>query len=601
MRMKNFSSVKFYRLWLKLCGWLRRRVLRIFNPRSGCENKAQGEAISGTLGNGSDYDPKPVKRATDLQPSVACFTGLQSSCRLYPGLIALGFILSPASQAEARIRVCAGISDPRSLLARFLFREIRTENNGKNSPSRAYKKSIAMTMILLSFSSVAFPQSMDEKVGLVMVEKPRQQNDSPMQSSYARYIDPVDGRTSDDMVRYALANNGDLQAARIAITQARSLVRQAGLRANPMIEAARTDALNTPDNSVMIGAELPLELGGRRRARVAVAERELEMREAEVADFERRLVAETRMKYAEAIAAARNLKFTEDMLALTRDSFRLVSVKVERGKSAPLEQNLLSVELNRVDAMRLAFESRMEIAMLELKKTAGMPADENLRLRGEFLLDHQPLSREEAIRQAIEKRPDIAALRAAERLAAAQAEQARVEGKVDASLFASYERMRFGFDVRGLNEQGALVPVDGIFHNVTFGVKLMLPLRNKNQGNIEAALAQKEAARRRREFAELVARNEVTAAYARYERAREAMAVYRDRVRDQALRNLEVVRRTYELGQKTALDYISEQRRFVEIETVYTESLKEYFDALVDVERATGLAAGSGQRAVSGQ
>jgi cobalt-zinc-cadmium efflux system outer membrane protein len=67
------------------------------------------------------------------------------------------------------------------------------------------------------------------------------------------------------------------------------------------------------------------------------------------------------------------------------------------------------------------------------------------------------------------------------------------------------------------------------------------------------------------------------------------MAVYRDRVRDQAMRNLEVVRQTYVLGQKTALDYVAEQRQFVEIETVYTESLKEYFDALVEIERATGL------------
>ncbi len=458
-----------------------------------------------------------------------------------------------------------------------------------------YKKAIAVAMILLSFSSVALPQSMDEKVGLVTSEKMQQQIDSPTRTSYAQFIDPVDGRTSDDLVRYALANNGDLQAARIAITQARSMVRQAGLKANPMIEASRTDALNTPDNNLMFGAELPLELGGRRRARVAVAARELEMREAEVADFERRLTAEARMKYSEAIAAARNLKFTEDMLALTRDSFRLVSVRVERGKSAPLEQNLLSVEVNRVEAMRINFESRMEVAMLELKKIAGMPVEENLRLRGEFILDHQPLSREEAIRQAIEKRPDIAALRAAEALAAAAAEQSRVEGKADASLFAGYERMRAGFDVRGLNESGAFVPVDGIFHNVTFGIKLMLPVRNKNQGNIEAALAQKEAARKRREFAELIARNEVTAAYARYERAREAMAVYRDRVRDQALRNLEVVRQTYELGQKAALDYVAEQRRFVEIETAYTETLKEYLDALVEIERTTGLAGARGR------
>jgi cobalt-zinc-cadmium efflux system outer membrane protein len=188
----------------------------------------------------------------------------------------------------------------------------------------------------------------------------------------------------------------------------------------------------------------------------------------------------------------------------------------------------------------------------------------------------------------MEKRPDIAFLRAAENLASAQAEQARIEGKTDASFFASYERMRSGFDVSGLNSSGALAPVEGTFHNLTFGLRLMLPVRNRNQGNIESAIAQMEAARKRREFAQLVARSEVASAYARYERARDAMAVYRDSVRDQAMKNLDIVRQTYVLGQKTALDYVAEQRRFVEVETGYTQVLKEYFDALVEIERVSG-------------
>jgi hypothetical protein len=39
--------------------------------------------------------------------------------------------------------------------------------------------------------------------------------------------------------------------------------------------------------------------------------------------------------------------------------------------------------------------------------------------------------------------------------------------------------------------------------------------------------------------------------------------------------------------QKTVLDYIAEQRRYVEIETGFTELLKEYFDARVEIERVT--------------
>jgi len=449
-----------------------------------------------------------------------------------------------------------------------------------------FKPTGAVLLLVLS-ATVALPQSVTD--GLVLSPKPPETiMAAEPRSMYAQYIDPVNGLTADELVRYALAHNGELAAARLMIAEARGRLRQAGFKANPMLEASGTRAANTPDNRLMVGAELPLELGGRRGARVVVASAELHVREAEVADFQRKLAADARMKYSDAIAAARNLKFTEDLLTLTRDSQRLVQARVERGKSAPLEQNLLLVELNRVDAMRIGFESRAEVAILEVKKVIGMPPGEPLRLRGEFDTTRQAVTQSDAVRNALATRPDLSVARAAENVAAAQIEQARTEGKVDASIFAGYERMSSGFDVFGFNDAGARVPVVGVFHNLTFGVRLSLPVRNRNEGNVEAALASAEAARSRREFAELIVRNEVASAYARFERAQSALAVYRDGVRNQAERNLDVIRQTYTLGQKSALDYVSEQRRFIEVETGYTEVLKEYFNSFVELERAAG-------------
>lgn len=455
-------------------------------------------------------------------------------------------------------------------------------------------RSIGALLLLSLLTTVALPQAIAERqaIGVVLSAKPPKPVEpaepAEPRSMYSQYIDPVSGLTSDDLVRYSLTHNGELAAARQTIAEARGKLRQAALKANPMLEASGTHAANTPDNSMMIGTELPLELGGRRGARVAVASAELRVREAEVADFERKLAADVRMKYGDAIAAARNVKFSEELLALTRDSHRLVHAKVERGKSAPLEQNLLLVELNRVDVLRIGFESRADIAMLELKKIIGMSPAEDLRLRGEFDIARQPATQGDAVRNALASRPDLLAARATEALASAQIEQARIDGKPDASLFASYERMSTGFDVFGFNSAGARVPVMGVFHNLSFGVKLNLPVRNRNEGNIEAAVAVAGAARSWREFAELVVRNEVISAYARFERAREALAIYRDGVRGQAERNLDVVRQTYTLGQKTALDYVGEQRRYVDVETGYTEVLKEYFNSLVELERAAG-------------
>src|SRR5207253_9765086 len=138
----------------------------------------------------------------------------------------------------------------------------------------------------------------------------------------------------------------------------------------------------------------------------------------------------------------------------------------------------------------------------------------------------------EATERALRERPDLLAFHAAENLAAARIEQALAEGRLDASLSAGYEHMISGFPVRGFDDVGRLQPVQGGFHYLKFGVSLDLPVRNKNQGAIEAAVAESEAAKQRREFAELTIRREVASAYAQYERAARAMEIFRVGVRE---------------------------------------------------------------------
>ena len=139
-------------------------------------------------------------------------------------------------------------------------------------------------VLFLSLSATgALAQSINagQEVGLVLsAGRPKPIEPAEPPSLYAQYIDPVNGLSADALVRYALSHNGELAAARQMIAEARGRLRQAGLKANPLIEASGTRAVNTPDNNLMVGAELPLELGGRRPARVVVATAELEVREA---------------------------------------------------------------------------------------------------------------------------------------------------------------------------------------------------------------------------------------------------------------------------------------------------------------------------------
>ena len=62
-------------------------------------------------------------------------------------------------------------------------------------------------------------------------------------------------------------------------------------------------------------------------------------------------------------------------------------------------------------------------------------------------------------------------------------------------------------------------------------------------------------------------------------------------MRGQAGQNLSVIRQTYELGAKTLLDYIAEQRRFIELENDYVNSILETYLARVRVASAAALKA----------
>ena len=65
------------------------------------------------------------------------------------------------------------------------------------------------------------------------------------------------------------------------------------------------------------------------------------------------------------------------------------------------------------------------------------------------------------------------------------------------------------------------------------------------------------------------------------------MSIFENGVRDQAQTNLQVIWQTYELGSKTLLDYIAEERRFVEIKTEFIDTELETYSANVEMMRAT--------------
>lgn len=408
--------------------------------------------------------------------------------------------------------------------------------------------------------------------------------------SYAKYLNETDGRSVDDLVKAALANNLEVIAMRKEAEAGEALIRQARLRANPSLEVSGTRQIGgMGDNSVMVQGALPLELGGRRAARINVAEKELEIRRQALAELERQLAADVRAKFGEALAAIFKLKFTEDILVTAEQNVQLVSARVTEGRTPPLEESQEFVELNRIRAVRERSEGAVEIRLFELRNLVGMGPEEPLVLKGDLNTLSRTLPPQIGAEQtALRLRPDLLGAIAVEKLAGARTRQARSEGRIDADVMIGYQRMQSGFPLLGVDEMsGALLPIEQRMNFFTFGVRLNLPVRNRNQGLVAASLLEEQAARNRREFGELTIRREIAVAYARYNRAFRAMEIYRVGVRDRAADNAEVVRQTYELGSKTLLDYIAEHHRYIETENGFIDAQLEAYLAMVEILKAT--------------
>lgn len=403
------------------------------------------------------------------------------------------------------------------------------------------------------------------------------------------YFDPVQGTSSNELVRRALIANAELSAARLEIERGRARLRQASLIPNPTFDAEHTSGRITgspAERETSFGVSVPLELFGQRRSRINLARVEVSAAEAEVADRERRLASEVRIAYSEAMAAVNELQITAELNNLDVRTARIVEVRVTEGDASPLEANLLRVEIERLKSRRTIVEGRLQAAMLKLKAIAGIPPDETLRLREELLSasSREPVdSMEAAIAVALNTRPDLKLARLTEEMAQAGLSLAKAQAAPGVTLFSRYVVSQSQFDSTPV---GPLRDKDQM---LTFGVSIGIPLFNRNQGakaEAEAAILQ---ARRRREFVEAIIRSEVMSAYARYKAAKSALTTYQEGVLARSSQNIRSIRGAYEIGAFRITDLLVEQRRFIDFQREFIEAQAERFRALSDLRMAVGI------------
>jgi cobalt-zinc-cadmium efflux system outer membrane protein len=399
-----------------------------------------------------------------------------------------------------------------------------------------------------------------------------------------------EGTSISELASRAVATHPTVLAARERVTVAEGLRRQAGFRPNPQLEigVSTTRAFESQgEGERSVGLAQTFELGGKRKRRVEVADAGVEAARAEAADTERRIRGEIAAACIEAVSTHRELVLLDQQLVATKEFLRLTEARAREGEIPPLEASLTRVELARMEAQESLTKARFGRQLAELERL--IPEDmlpvmlQDRITSGELLVSDTDLRD-----RALTERPDLLASRLRAQLANAHVRLASALAKPD--LIGS---VRYARDVQAFED----VPVPGsVFRDrdnvLAFGISIPLPFLDRNQGNIQAAVATEQASRHDTLAVTAEVVRDVAAAYASYRAAAKSHDILRRDGVEASQKNLGVIREAYRLGQLRLLDVLNEQRRTFDLELTFVQAERELALAGAALETAVGRSLG---------
>lgn len=411
---------------------------------------------------------------------------------------------------------------------------------------------------------------------------------TPVKLTSTEYVSP-DGLTIEKLIELGTSRRADLQAARARLTIAEGKLRQAALRPNPTFDTEFGSAGflgGKGEYGFSAGISQTFETGGKRSKRVAVAELELQQIRAEVLALERRLVVEIRTAYTNVLGAARQLDILEKLIIANSEIVRVAQARLKEGDVAPLDVNLVKVEADSLKIKAIQARKDLEIAFLGLKTLIGADIAEAIKLAPQ---NERPprldLSLSELTEIALRERADLQAARLGEQIGAARVNLARANAVPNITGSVRYSGNKRIVDLPATAGGGFANNLD---NEITFGISIDILTFNRNQGEIASAIGEQLQATRNREFLETTIRRDVAVAFRKYRAAAESLVIYSTQIIPRSEENLKAVQAAYGFGEFSVFEVVNEQRRLIENITNYNQVLRDYYDALNEIETALG-------------
>lgn len=382
--------------------------------------------------------------------------------------------------------------------------------------------------------------------------------------------EPAGVLTLDDALALAAGRNFTLSAAGHELDAAEGGIMQARTIPNPevavLFEDNRRDTRTTTAQ-----VNLPIELGGKRAARIGAAQKAREFAQSQLGATRTDLRAAVVGGFFAVVIAQERVKLARGSAEIAAKGAQAAIRRVAAGKIAPLEESKARVEQANAELEVADAEAALAIARQSLAGLWGSSEARFQQAAGN--LDILPARPDGAgLTQALDSAPELASrrLELERRQAIIGVERSRQYPDLTISLGSKRDN---GSD-RGT------MPV--------LGVSLPLPLFDRNQGNLYAALRQADKAADEYRATQVRLANELQQATRQLTVSRSSADSLKGTVLPAAQQAYEAATRGFEAGKFNFLDVLDAQRTWFQARIRYLGVVANAYQAATTIDRILG-------------
>lgn len=366
----------------------------------------------------------------------------------------------------------------------------------------------------------------------------------------------------------AVSRNLGLAAARRQRAIREAQVRVAGQWANPEVSFEATQ--DTPHENLSFG--LPIEIGGQRGKRIAVAKAELALADLDERSELRTLRRNLRQAFYGLLAADERVRLCQEVLQLAERAKLVAQTRFEEGAAPRLDVLQADLGLARAQAEADLARSSRASALADLNAVLNQPAGQAVAITGDIGEAPVTPAFDDALKLAAGSNGE---LMAAEKEAAAEERRLAL---LKAERIPT-PTVTFGMPMNAPDEFDV---------GKSIGLTMTIPLFSRNQGEMAASRATIDQIHAKAEAARRTVESEVYGALARIDAQRKQVDAYKARIVPAATELAALAEESYKSGRDSVLALIDAQRSLRDVKREFLQALLDFQTALADLEEVIG-------------